>query len=338
MMKLLLPALCSASVLLESLRRDGFAVIRDFSPPEERSAMRERIGELLQKTSKGERVVFRTDDAQTEAQSKSRHFFESGDRVHFFDEVNGGVNKAGHGLHLQQDIFGDYSRSPKIRKVLDDLGFHRPVVPQSMYIFKSAFSGGPVTPHADATFLRTLPKQTVVGLWLAIDDADEENGCLWVRNGSHTEPLRRYFIRRNTSSSSSEDDHLTMIFQDVDKLDDGARLDDRWLLVPSSSSSQEESSSSFVTTSWEGVDIDKGTARDVGFTPVPVSAGSLVILTGTLDHLSLPNTSPRDRHTFQLHVVESMDRLWATSNWLQPSQGFLPLWEEDRNTSECPTR
>ena len=45
-----------------------------------------------------------------------------------------------------------------------------------MYIFKAARVGGPVTPHQDATFLRTAPRQTVVGLWLALDDATADNG------------------------------------------------------------------------------------------------------------------------------------------------------------------
>ena len=63
------------------------------------------------------------------------------------------------------------------------------------YIFKQPGVGGSVTSHQDATFLRTEPEQTVVGLWLALDDATVDNGCLWLRNRSHFEPLRRVFVR-----------------------------------------------------------------------------------------------------------------------------------------------
>ena len=34
-----------------------------------------------------------------------------------------------------------------------------------------------------------------MGLWLALDDATEANGCLWLRNASHREPMRRVFVR-----------------------------------------------------------------------------------------------------------------------------------------------
>ena len=38
--------------------------------------------------------------------------------------------------------------------------------------------GGEVAVHQDSTFLYTDPP-TVVGLWLALEDATKENGCLW---------------------------------------------------------------------------------------------------------------------------------------------------------------
>ena len=52
-----------------------------------------------------------------------------------------------------------------------------------------------VTSHQDSTFLFTEPKQSCLGLWLALEDATETNGCLWCRPGSHREPVRRQFVR-----------------------------------------------------------------------------------------------------------------------------------------------
>ena len=45
-----------------------------------------------------------------------------------------------------------------------------------------------------------LPKAAVseadlAAVWLALDDATLDNGCLWLRNASHREPLRRVFVR-----------------------------------------------------------------------------------------------------------------------------------------------
>ena len=45
--------------------------------------------------------------------------------------------------------------------------------------------GSAVPPHQDSTFLHTTPKNTLLGFWLALEDATEDNGCLWSVPGSH---------------------------------------------------------------------------------------------------------------------------------------------------------
>ena len=41
-----------------------------------------------------------------------------------------------------------------------------------------------VIPHQDATYLACKPPR-IVGLWLALEDATVDNGCLWFIPGSH---------------------------------------------------------------------------------------------------------------------------------------------------------
>ena len=50
--------------------------------------------------------------------------------------------------------------------------------------------GGEVAVHQDSTFLYTDPV-SVVGLWVALEDATKENGCLWSIPGGH---LHRQFL------------------------------------------------------------------------------------------------------------------------------------------------
>ena len=40
----------------------------------------------------------------------------------------------------------------------------------------------------DSKYIATYP-DTLIGTWLALDRADEENGCLWVVPGSNNEPV-----------------------------------------------------------------------------------------------------------------------------------------------------
>ena len=54
---------------------------------------------------------------------------------------------------------------------------------QSMLIFKQPFVGGEVVPHQDSCFVTTDPL-SCVGIWLALEDATQENGCLWTLPGA----------------------------------------------------------------------------------------------------------------------------------------------------------
>jgi Phytanoyl-CoA dioxygenase (PhyH) len=100
------------------------------------------------------------------------------------------LNKIGHALHrIPDSTFQRYTMSDTVRDFVQDLGWCDPVVPQSMYIFKQPNQiGGTVQSHQDSTFLYTTPYPTCLGLWLALDDATIENGCLWVRPCSHNYP------------------------------------------------------------------------------------------------------------------------------------------------------
>ena len=346
---------CLASYDLEaaaaSFRNDGYAVLPNFADAAEVGAMRQAMEEMVRAWWRKERdrgdsagAVFRTDENQTAAQAMSRYFFDSANRVHFFREVEDparaivasataddsppALNKVGHGLHLDASSpFGAYSRSARVADAARRVaGLRAPVLPQSMYIFKSAHVGGSVTSHQDGAFLYTRPQQTVVGFWLALHDAHEENGCLWARPGSHLEPLRRRFVR-----SSDTDGEVVMKFVNASATDDEAYLSAHLLggeRHGGADATTHTLESGEAARLWEGswppanvtADADSfAELRAHGFVPLPVRAGDLVIFPGTLDHLSLPNHSPHDRHTFQLHMVEgaSAGTAWADENWLQ---------------------
>ena len=60
--------------------------------------------------------------------------------------------------------------------------------------------------------------------------------------------------------------------------------------------------------------------------PIEAEVGTLVVLHGALPHSSRPNTGPRPRHAYSLHVIEGSAHYLA-DNWLQrgsahPLRGF----------------
>ena len=77
----------------------------------------------------------------------------------------------------------------------------------SHYIAKPPFDGQPVLWHQDGSYWPLHPMH-VVTLWLAVDDATPENGCMRVIPGSHTldlQPMRRRDDVPSVLSSSIDD-------------------------------------------------------------------------------------------------------------------------------------
>jgi phytanoyl-CoA hydroxylase len=184
---------------LEAYRRDGFLVVRDFLPAADCDALQARAAELVAGFDPSPaRTIFSTRD---QGHARDRYFQESGGAIRFFFEEEAtaepvplALNKIGHALHDLDPVFDGVSRQPRIAALVAKLGLSRPLLLQSMYLFKQPHIGGEVGWHQDAAFLYTTPI-TVTGLWIALDDAGRDNGCLMALPGAHRGPLRQRFHR-----------------------------------------------------------------------------------------------------------------------------------------------
>lgn len=174
----------------------GFLVLPHFISDASCLSLKEHADHLVK--SKGiveKKTLFDTDE---ESHTSNDYFLASSDKCALFyekdDPSQKTVNKIGHALHEEDEIFSAFSRQDAIQQLVKQLGLHSPLLLQSMYIFKHAKVGGEVTLHQDASFLMTTP-DTLMGLWFALDDATVENGCLWALPGGHQSPVHTYFIR-----------------------------------------------------------------------------------------------------------------------------------------------
>lgn len=185
---------------------EGYLVLPSFKPPESLAALRDRSRAIVGAFEPiADAAVFSSRDRSRLA---DRALLASADQVHCFFEEEAfdeegrlavpkaqAINKIGHALHDRDPVFERFSRDPRLAALAGELGLVKPLLMQSMLIFKQPRIGGEVVWHQDASFLFTEP-QSVIGFWFALEDASRDNGCLWVAPGGHRGPLRERYVRR----------------------------------------------------------------------------------------------------------------------------------------------
>jgi phytanoyl-CoA hydroxylase len=188
-------------------REDGYVVLSQFKPAVTLGALRRRAHEIVESFDpQAGSGVFSTREQNADAwflgsADSVRCFFEEDafdDSGHLRQAKALSINKIGHALHDRDPEFAAFSHGPDWAELASDLGLAAPRLWQSMFIFKQPGIGGEVRWHQDATFLHSEPI-TVIGFWIALEDATIDNGCLWVAPGGHRGPLRRRFVRDGDS-------------------------------------------------------------------------------------------------------------------------------------------
>lgn len=188
---------------VDEFRAEGFVVLPRLVAAEALASIRGAALAIVDRFDpEAERTVFTTKDRDA---GRDDVFFASAEGVRCFLEEGArdgegrlvcpprlAINKIGHALHDLVPEFREFCRQPGFGELLRDLGYAAPVLWQTMFIFKQPRIGGEVRWHQDATYLISEPA-CVTGLWVALEDAHRDNGCLWVQPGGHRTPLRERY-------------------------------------------------------------------------------------------------------------------------------------------------
>ncbi len=133
-----------------------------------------------------------------------------------FDELlrqvlaEGGDSYSISSAHLHHGDAYDLLTDPRIAAHVRDLIGEDVVGWGCHYFCKMPHDGKRVAWHQDATYWPLTPSKTVT-VWLAIDDADEENACMRFVPGSH--------LRGPVAFDLKDDDQSTVLNQEVGSID-----------------------------------------------------------------------------------------------------------------------
>jgi ectoine hydroxylase-related dioxygenase (phytanoyl-CoA dioxygenase family) len=166
-----------------SFRRDGFLIVRGLVSQEEVDQLRQHTEDLMQGRLPQQTNTMDTKRAEkgTDVQGLARP------PEHLSPEEKADWWLRVHMLHRELEVHERYLLHPRVIDVLEAIIGPDVIAMQSMLFLK-----GPGKPgqgfHQDSYYIPSYP-DSLCGAWLAVDDVDEENGCMYFTPGSQNEPI-----------------------------------------------------------------------------------------------------------------------------------------------------
>jgi hypothetical protein len=149
-----------------SFRRDGYLIVRGLVLPEHVEELSRHCDDLL-----SERI-------------------DVSELVHLPAGARPPIRELLHRIHMGHqkiELWERYLLYPRVLDVVAALTGPDVAAMQTMLFTKAPGANGQGF-HQDSYYIPTFP-DTLLGAWIAIDRADEENGCLWMSPGSNAEPI-----------------------------------------------------------------------------------------------------------------------------------------------------
>lgn len=178
---------------IAAYHRDGYVVIPDILSPAEVDQARKALTNLLE--------FRRSSTPEENAASKMFVQFEVGYKPESLDrpleELEDKVRKYGNFIGLQPCLAAMTRPGHVIHEALSQLIGENPILFQDMALVKPPFIGSEKPWHQDNAYFSVAPLESVCGVWIALDDATVDNGCMHVMPGAHRKGARLHIHDRD---------------------------------------------------------------------------------------------------------------------------------------------
>ncbi len=163
----------------EQYQREGYVVLEDLLSPEQVGRVKTRLREYV--TGEREETAF-SRMLEPAVESGAVGFDAEGEPVRKFEGV---------GMVREDEVFRDLAFDESILEVVRRLQGPNLKLLRSAAMLKPPQVGSEKKFHQDAAYYPIHPMDHVT-VWIALDDATTENGCMQVVPGGHTDGLLRH--------------------------------------------------------------------------------------------------------------------------------------------------
>jgi ectoine hydroxylase-related dioxygenase (phytanoyl-CoA dioxygenase family) len=170
--------------------------------------------------------------------------------------------------HLSNGQVAEIVRNSTLVRAVEGLLGGKVELIQSQLMFGQPGTQG-FSPHQDNFYNRAEPKDGIIAAWIALEDVDDENGCLACFPGSHLNGL-----------AATRRDWMYLLSRSPDVAKSLLRL--------ASPGTRHQPNDSGVIERYVYAEIPK----DIRPQSVVLKAGSVAFMHGDLIHLSYPNRTP----------------------------------------------
>lgn len=194
------PAALSAAHI-DAYYRDGFLAFNDFHDPQTVAALREAMTDLVRglylgakagtlPVARGNWDGMRNYSGFTIEHADGKLGLLMEPEVGFdiqsapFETVDNSYRKISFPTHGSA-AFKNFSQDPKLMRMLEALIGPAPILYGDMALCKPPRIGSEKPWHQDGAYFTYEPFDAGVDVWLALDDASAENGCMFVLPGAH---------------------------------------------------------------------------------------------------------------------------------------------------------